>query len=138
MSQFINKLKLHLAKKRDARCVTRLFSLTGSKICRKKILELIKKRKIFVLKKKGKITAAFSYTIFSIIGFFTIMYIHKLAVAPEFQGKGIGTFLLSRLRLTSIKIGATALFLYSAKKAKRFYEKNNLNGLWRFFWWRKA
>ncbi len=131
-----SKLKIKLAKEHDAKCVSRLFSAIDKKITRNKVLRLIKGRKVYVLKEKKRTRAAFAYSIIGIIGIFSIMYIHKIAVDPELQGKGIGTFVLSRIRKSSLKIGVTAIFLYSLEKAKRFYEKNKLKRLWRFFWCR--
>ncbi|MBU0727340.1 GNAT family N-acetyltransferase [Patescibacteria group bacterium] len=64
------------------------------------------------------------------------MYIHKISVVPEMQGRGLGSVLLSRVKLRSIKIGVTAFILYSFKNVAEFYKKNKLNNIWRFFWWR--
>lgn len=138
MSHFLKKLKLRKVKIHDVHYVTKLFSCIDKKTDKQKVKEWIKRGKVYVLKHKDnkKIKAAFSYSIIGIVGFFSLMYISKISVLPELQGKGIGTFLMSRIKSRSIKIGATALFLYSLKHAKNFYRKNKLNNIWRFFWWR--
>ena len=139
MSYIIEKkLKLKKAKIHDINYVTRLFSYIDKKTDKQKIKEWIKRGKIYVLKNKNnkKVQAAFSYSIIGIMGFFSLMYISKISVMPEIQGKGIGTFMMSRIKSKSVRIGATALFLYSLKHAKEFYKKNKMNNIWRFFWWR--
>ena len=132
-----SKFKLKLAKKHDAKRIAKLFSEIDNKIQKKDILGLIKDRKIFVLKRKKRIKAAFSYVIFGIIGF-SVMYIKKLAVAKEWRKKGMGSLLISKIKWFARKMGLTAFFLFSLEKAKRFYEKNKLRHFWRFFWWMKS
>ncbi|MBN2096494.1 GNAT family N-acetyltransferase [Candidatus Peregrinibacteria bacterium] len=130
------KLKIKPAKEHDAKKVARLFSAIDRKITPKKVMRLINEKKVYIMKDKKRIRAAFVYSVISILGFISIMYIHKLAVAPELQGQGIGTFILSRIRKNALKTGVVAIFLYSLDKAKRFYEKNHLKRIWRFFWCR--
>ncbi len=130
------KLKIKPAKPHHAKKVARLFSAIDPAITPKKVLPLIREKKLYVLKDKKRIKAAVAYSVVSILGFVYIMYIHKLAVMPELQGKGVGTFILSRLRKNALKIGVAAIFLYSLDKARRFYEKNKLRRIWRFFWCR--
>ena len=131
------KLRLKSAKHSDLRSVKRLFSGINKKIKHEQIAEMIEKRKVYVLKdRKRKVKAAFAYSIFTIAGYFTFVYISKLAVDPNMQGQGIGTFLISQIRAKSLRIGATAFFLFSVKKAHMFYKKNKMNGFWRIFWWR--
>lgn len=134
----LSSLDIQLANKKDASSVARLFAGVGRRITRHKIRRLIKEKKVFVVRDKTRIRAAFSYTVFGIAGFFALMYIHKLAVAPEWHGKGLGTFLISYIKSLSLRAGATAFFLFSLKKAKGFYEKNRLSGIGRLFWWRQA
>ncbi len=131
-----DKLKLKLAKRHDTKGIVKLFSLIGRKISHKKVSKYIENKKVYILKDKKKVRAAFCFTLIGIGGIFAIMYINKIAVAPEFHGQGIGTFLLSRIRKISIKLGASAFFLYSIEKAKKFYEKNKLKKVWRIFWFR--
>ena len=132
-----DRIKLKLARRHDVKPVVKLFSLINNKINPKEIREMIENKKVYVLKgRKKKVLAAFSYTIIGIIGFFAIMYIGNLAVSPESHGRGIGTFLLSRIKLICSRAGVTAFCLFSVYKVKRFYERNQLNGIWRFFWWR--
>ena len=130
----LNKLKLKRAKKKDVKNVARLFSMISQKIDHKTLVGQIKDKKIYILKHKKRIAAAFSYSLIGIAGFFAVMYISKFAVDPEFQRQGLGAYLLSRIRKVGLKAGAGAILLYSIKTAKRFYEKNKLNKLWRFFW----
>ena len=132
----ITKMKLKSAKKSDIKGVVRLFETMDQKVDYKKILNQIKKKKIYVLKDKKRIKAIFSHTIIGILGFFAIMWVSKIIVAPEFQNQGIGTFLLSRIRKFGVKAGVFALLLYSRESAIRFYEKNNFKNIWKFFWWR--
>jgi N-acetylglutamate synthase-like GNAT family acetyltransferase len=129
------KLKFKKAKISDLKCVTRLLTAVDPDK-EEKIKEVIKKGKIYVLKDKKKIWAAVSYSVIGILGIFSIMYIHRISVMPDLQGKGIGSILLSRMKLRSIKIGATACILYSLKQAQNFYKKNKLKNIWRFFYWR--
>jgi N-acetylglutamate synthase-like GNAT family acetyltransferase len=138
MSYLLKKLKLTKAKIHDVHYVTRLFSYIDKKTDKQKVREWIKRGKVYVLKHKDnkKVKAAFSYSIIGITGFFSIMYISRISVMPDMQGQGIGTFLLSRIKSRSVRIGATALFLYSLEHAKNFYKKNKLNNIWRIFWWR--
>lgn len=130
-------LRLKSAKYSDRRSVKRLFSRINRNIKTEEIEDLIADKKVFVLKdRKKRVKAAFSYTVFTIAGFFIFVYISRIAVDPNLEGQGIGSFLLSQIRSKSLKIGATAVFLYSVSRAKKFYEKNKLNGFWRIFWWR--
>lgn len=131
-------IQLKPAKPYHVQRVTQLFSLIDSKVKSKKIHQLIKEGRVYILKYDKRIIAAFSFTIFSLLGFLTLMYIQKLSVVPDFQGKGIGTYMLSRIKRTSLKVGAAAFFLFSVKTAQKFYERNKLKRLWRFFWWKKA
>ncbi|MBU0577652.1 GNAT family N-acetyltransferase [Patescibacteria group bacterium] len=130
------RLKLKKAKIGDTKPVTKLFTAVDKNVCRNKVLKWISEGKVYVLKDHKKIRGAVSYTVFGILGLFSLMYIHKISVAPDLQGKGLGSFLLSRMKLRSIKIGVTAFILYSFKNVISFYKKNKLNNIWRFFWWR--
>ncbi|MBU1018317.1 GNAT family N-acetyltransferase [Patescibacteria group bacterium] len=132
----LQELKIKCAKAHHAKKVVRLFSVIDPKINPRKVLRLILEKKIYILKDKKRIRAAFAYSIISIIGIFSIMYIHKIVVDPELQGRGIGTFILSKIRKNSLKMGVAAILLYSLERAKRFYEKNHLKRIWRFFWCR--
>ena len=131
-----SKLKIKCAKEHHAKKVAKLFSAIDQKITPAKVLRLIKSKKVYILKDKKRTRAAFACSVIGIIGIFSIMYVHKIAVDPELQGKGIGTFILSRIRKNSLKMGVTAIFLYSLEKAKHFYKKNKLKSVWRFFWCR--
>ncbi|MBU1992317.1 MAG: GNAT family N-acetyltransferase [Patescibacteria group bacterium] len=130
------KLKLRLAETHEVRIVSKLLSLVNRKVEEKEVHELIEKKKVFVLKDKKKIRAVFSYTVIGFLGVFAIMYISRLAVVPDLQGNGIGSLLLARIKKLNIKLGIAAFFLFTAK-AKEFYKKNHLDGVWRIFWWRK-
>jgi len=128
-------MKLKFAKISDAKKVAKIFSQIGEKPAHR-VIDLIKEKRVMVLKDKKKIKAAFSFTLFSITGFFTYMYIQKLGVAPELNGQGVGTLLLTRIKLLNVKLGITALFLFSVSSAQNFYKKNKLKFIARFFWWR--
>jgi len=130
------KLKIKCAKAHHARKVARLFLSVSPGITPEKVLRHIRKKKVYILTDKKRIRAAFIYSVVSILGFVSVMYIHKLAVMPDLQGKGIGTFILSRIRKNALKAGVMAIFLYSLDKAKRFYEKNHLKRIGKFFWCR--
>jgi len=130
------RLKLKKAKIGDTKPVTRLFTAVDKNVCKNKVWKWISEGKVYVLKDRKKIKGAVSYTVFGILGLFSLMYIHKISVAPDLQGKGLGPLLLSRIKLKSIKIGVAALILYSFKNVIDFYKKNRLNNIWRFFWWR--
>ena len=134
----LRKLRLKKAKIHDAHHVAKLFSYIDGKIDKEKVREWIRSGRVYVLKHKDnkKVKAAFSYSIIGIVGVFSLMYVSKISVMPDIQGQGIGTFLMSRIKSRSTRIGVTAIFLYSMKHAKNFYKKNNLNNIWRFFWWR--
>lgn len=129
------RLKFKKATIGDLKCVTRLFTAVESD-SKEKIKKVIEKGKIYVLKDKKKVRAAVSYSVIGILGIFSIMYIHRISVMPDLQGQGIGSILLSRMKLRSIKIGASACFLYSLKQAQNFYKKNKLKNIWRFFYWK--
>jgi len=130
------KFRLKSAKLSDVRSVKRLFSRIR-RINRAQVEQMISEKKVLVLKdRKSKVRAAFAFSIFTITGYFTFMYISKLAVDPNMQGQGIGTFLLNQIRQKSLRIGAIAFFLYSADRARKFYLKNKLNNFWRIFWWK--
>lgn len=131
------KLKLKPAKKHDIRFIAKLFRRINPKKKEDDLQNLVEKKQVFVLKNKKKIIAAFSYTVIGIAGIFAIMYISKLAVVPELQGKGIGTFMLSQIKRIAVKAGVSALFLISVEKSKEFYKRNKLRNIWRIFWWRK-
>lgn len=128
-------MKLKLAQISDAKKVSKIFSQITNKPA-EKVIDLIKEKRVMVLKDKKKIKAAFSFTIFSLTGLFTYMYIQKLGVAPEFNGRGVGSLLLTRIKLLNMKLGITALFLFSVSTAQNFYKKNKLSFISRLFWWR--
>ncbi len=134
----LRKEKFKPAKKENAKKIALLFSTINGKFSEKKAKRLIENRKIVVLKRKKKIVAAVSYTVISFLGIFAIMYISKIAVLPELRGEGLGSLILSRMRIFNLRAGMIAFFLFSVKKAKRFYEKNNLKGLGRLFWWKSV
>lgn len=131
------KLKLKPAKKHDIKFIVKLFRRINPKKREDDLHSLVENKRVFVLKDKKKIKAAFSYTVIGIAGIFAIMYISKLAVVPELQGRGIGTFMLSQIKQVAIKAGISAFFLISVEKSKEFYKKNNLQNIWRIFWWKK-
>lgn len=128
---------LHLkpAKRHDAHHVTKLFTHVDEETRKEKVIEMIRKRKVYVLKHRKKVVAAFSCSVFGFLGVFAVMYIHRIAVLPEFQGQGLGTFLLSRIKVMSTKAGISVFLLYSLKNVQDFYRKNKLKSVWRFFWW---
>ncbi|MDF2379799.1 MAG: GNAT family N-acetyltransferase [Candidatus Gracilibacteria bacterium] len=131
----MSKTKLRPAQQHDAQLVTELFCNIYEETKKKNIEDMISQKKIYVLKRKKKVIAAFSYTVYGVLGIFAIMYVHRLAVIPELQGQGIGTMLLSKIKTRSVKTGATAIFLYSLQRARKFYEKNKLSNIWRYYWW---
>jgi N-acetylglutamate synthase-like GNAT family acetyltransferase len=128
-------LYLKPAKRHDAHNVTKLFTHVYEETKKEKVIEMIKKRRVYVLKRKKKIVAAFSYSVFGFLGIFAVMYIHRIAVLPDMQGQGFGTLLLTRIKGMSAKAGITLFLLYSLKNVQDFYRKNKLNSVWRFFWW---
>lgn len=130
----MSKTKLRPAQPHDATRVAELFAHIKEKK-REEVQDLIAQKRVYVLKRNKKIIAAFSYSIFGIIGFFAIMYIHRIAVLPELHGQGIGSLLLAKIKSQSVKTGSTAILLYSLERVRVFYEKNKLNSVWRFFWW---
>lgn len=131
------RLKLKLAKRHDAKRVTRLFSSIDRDIRKKDVEDWIENEKVFVLKERKRVRGAFSFTVLGVLGLFGFLYIRKLAVDQKLRGKGVGSFLLEKIKRFSMRAGATAFFLFSLRRAMKFYEKNRLSGLWRFFWWRK-
>ena len=131
------RLKLKLAKKHDAKRITRLFSSIDQGIQRRDVEHWIKNEEVFVLKGRKRIKGAFSFMTLGILGLFGLMYIRKLAVDKESRGHGLGSLMLGRIKSLSLKMGATAFFLFSLERAMRFYKKNRLSGVGRLFWWRK-
>ncbi len=131
------KLKLKLAKRHDAKRITHLFWSIDHGIRKKEVEDWIDDREVFVLKDKKRIKGAFSFMTLGILGLFGLMYVRKLAVDKKERGHGLGSLLLSKIKSLSLKMGATAFFLFSLEKAIQFYQKNKLNGLGRLFWWRK-
>lgn len=129
------EFKVKPAKRADIKTVTKLFLAINRRITRNKVEKWINKGKVFVLKDNKKVRAAFSYSIFGILGFLSLMYIEKISVSPRLYGQGIGSYVLAQIKTRSIKIGTTAFFLYSLKSALAFYKKNKLNRLGRIFWW---
>ena len=132
----LEKVKLKLAKRHDAKRITRLFSFVDRDIKKKDVEGWIEDREVFVLKERKQIKGAFSYTALGILGIFGFLYIRKLAVDRESRGQGLGSLLLASIKKLTLRMGATAFFLFSLQKAIRFYKKNRLNGLGRLFWWR--
>jgi GNAT superfamily N-acetyltransferase len=131
------RLKLKLARRHDANRITRLFRSVDGKIRKREVEDWIEDKEVFVLKGKKRIRGAFSFMTLGILGVFGLMYVRKLAVEKQFRGRGIGTLLLGKIKTLSFRMGATAFFLFSLKKAIRFYEKNKLSGLGKLFWWRR-
>ncbi|MBI5422337.1 GNAT family N-acetyltransferase [Candidatus Peregrinibacteria bacterium] len=131
------RLKLKRAKRHDASRVTRLFSSIDSSIQKRDVEGWIGNREVFVLKDRKKIKGAFSFATVGILGLFGFLYIRKLAIENKSRGHGMGSLLIAKIKSLSLKMGATAFFLFSLHKAIRFYEKNRLSGLGRLFWWRK-
>jgi N-acetylglutamate synthase-like GNAT family acetyltransferase len=128
-------LHIRPAKRHDAHHVTKLFKHVDDETKKEKVIEMIEKRKVYVLKSKKKVVAAFSFTVIGFLGIFAVMYIHRIAVLPDMQGQGLGTLLLSRIKGLTAKAGITLFLLYSLKNVQDFYKKNKLNSVWRFFWW---
>ena len=132
----LKKLKIKKAKLGDLRATTRLLRLIYKDIPQERVAKWISESKVYVLKDKKKIKAAFSFTIFGTIGLFSLMYVYKIAVDPSLQGQGVGTYLLNEIRKKSIKLGVSVFALYSFKQTMKFYEKAKLSRFWRFFYWR--
>lgn len=131
-------MKLKIAKKYEAKEIAKLFSTINRRIPVRKVIRYINEKKIYVLKDKKKIKAAFSFSIYGIVGICSFLYIHKLAVTPDMYGQGLGTLLLARIKLFAMRLGIPTFVLFSIKRAIGFYKKNKLHHLWRFFWWRKS
>jgi hypothetical protein len=130
------RLKLKLAKRHDAKRVTRLFSSIDKDIQKKEVEGWIEDREVFVLKDRKRIKGAFSFMTMGILGIFGLMYVRKLAVEKQSRGNGLGSLLLDKIKSLSLKMGTAAFFLFSLKRAMRFYQKNKLNGLGKLFWWK--
>lgn len=132
------KLRIKPAKKHDLKNIMKLFSNVGYNVPgKKRIQRWIDKGKIYVLKDNKKVRGAFAYSVIGVLGLFSLMYIHKISIDPLLQGRGLGSLVLTKIKLRSIKIGATALILFSLKSVVSFYKKNKLNKIfWRYFWWR--
>lgn len=128
--------KIRSARKHDAKKVATLFADIDDKIKEKHIESLIEDKRVFVVKKKKKIKAAFAYSVLGLAGILSFMYIKKIAVSQDERGKGLGSFLLQHIQNKSKKKGITATFLYSLSHVKGFYKKNKLENWWRFFWWK--
>ena len=131
-----SKLKIKSAKLGDLRSTTRLLRLIYKDIPEQRVEKWISEKKVYVLKDKKKVKAAFTFTIFGTLGIFSLMYVYKIAVDPSLQGQGMGTFMMNEIRKKSIKLGVTAFALYSFKNTVKFYKKHKLNNVWRFFWWK--
>lgn len=132
----IKNFKIKRAKKHDAKKLRELFVEIDPEIKTEEVQELIKNKEIVVLKKKSKIKAAFSYAIFGIIGIFSFMYIRKIAVDQKSRGKGIGSFLLKKIKKFSTSNKVDFSFLYSLNNAVSFYKKNKLEKFGNIFWWK--
>ena len=132
-----SKFKLRKAKKHDVKGVARLFADINQGKSHQDVLKLIEKGEVFVLKRKKKVRAAFSFAVYGIIGLFSVMYVKRLAVDKKMRGKGMGKHMLSKIKQMNLRRGTSLFFLYSLKQAQKFYEKNKMNRLWRYFWWRK-
>jgi|GEM_PF-1876504 len=131
------RLKLKLARKHDAKRITRLFWSIDRGIQKKEVEDWIEDKEVFVLKDKKRIKGAFSVMTLGILGIFGLMYVRKLAIEKQSRGHGLGSVLLGKIKSLSLKMGAAAFFLISLQKAMRFYKKNKLSGLGKLFWWRK-
>jgi hypothetical protein len=128
-------LKLMRAKPREASQVAKLLSDVSDEKPVHDVKGLIKDRRILVLKKNKKIKGAVSFTVYGVIGFVALMWVNKIAIDPNFRGEGLGSTLLILLKRYSLSLGAFGFALFSLEKAKNFYAKSSLSGVWRIFWW---
>ncbi len=133
-------LKLKPAKSHDTKKLTELFDeITNGldqKLTEKDVKNFIEKKRVFVLKKRKNVKAAFIYTIIGITGIFSIMWLKRLAVNKDERGNGLGTYLLNKIKSFSNKKGFNMGILHGIKKARNFYKKNNLNNFLVWFWWK--
>ena len=130
------KLRLHFARKRDAKKVAKLFREIDSKLDFRDLLSLIAEKKVVVLRDKKRMMGAFSFVKLG-LGLFSLLFIRKLVVDKSFRGRGLGTRVLLKLRVFARKKKAGGFLLWALPRAKKFYLKNKLKNFGRFFWWRR-
>jgi N-acetylglutamate synthase-like GNAT family acetyltransferase len=128
------KLKMKFARKQDVERVVQLFRDINNKIEKSKIESLIQDKKIVVFKKRKRIAGAFS---FAILGFAGLIFIRKLAVQKKIRGKGVGSFILRKIKKFSKRKKMQGFLLWARPNAVHFYRKNRLSRLGRFFWWKR-
>ena len=130
------RIRLFFAQKRDVKKVAGLFREIRSDIGVREIAELIRNKKIIVLKERKKFLGAFSFIQLG-IGLCSMVFIRKLVVAKKFRGKGLGSVVLRKLRSFTRRKKARGFLLWSLPQAKKFYKKNRLKNIGNIFWWRR-
>ncbi len=129
------RFKMHLAEEADAPKVARLFRELDRDLSLGEIDDLIRDKRVVLLRKKKKTLGAFSFARIG-LGIFALLYIRKLVIDKKFRGQGLGGRALAKLRVFTRRKKAQGFFLWSRQSAKNFYLKNKLKNWWRFFWHR--
>jgi len=92
-------------------------------------------RVVFLKKKKKKI-GAFAFFPLSVAGIFSVFFIRKLVIDPAHRRGGMGSALLSKIKIFTRRKKALGFFLFSLASARYFYRRNRLSNLFgRLFFW---
>jgi GNAT superfamily N-acetyltransferase len=124
---------MRLAKKCDVKKVAHFFRELDSDLNLEELANLIREKRVFVLRDRKKTLGAFSFLKIG-VGIFTILYIRKLVIDKKFRGQGLGGRVLKKIYNFTRRKKARGFFLWSRRPAENFYRKNKLKNWWRFFW----
>jgi len=124
---------MRLAEKRDTKKVAHFFRELDPDLNLNELSNLIREKRVFVLRDRKKTLGAFSFAKIG-FGIFAILYIRKLVVGKKFRGRGLGGRVLKKLGGFTRRKKARGFFLWSRRPAENFYRKNKLKNWWRIFW----
>ncbi len=135
----LEQFKLRAARRADKRKITKLLAELDADLTEEQIGHLIESRRVMVLKGKQKkgISAVFTYTVLGLVGIFSLLYVHQIAVDKNLRKRGVGSLVLGKIKDFARQRGDTGFFLWSRRFVRGFYTKNRLSGLGRLFWWRR-
>jgi GNAT superfamily N-acetyltransferase len=135
----LGRFRLRSARRGDTRRVRRLFAELDQNLTETEVAELIRERKVLVLKEKRKkgLLGAATYTALGLAGIFSLLYVRRLAIDSKARGRGLGSLVIAGIKELARRRGETGFFLWSRENARGFYIKNKLASLGRIFWWRQ-